>query len=201
MGRAIVRNMQEEQRDYANAKKQREVFYGKPVQKEKDLPFTWPTHVRYLGKTHAQIYYSDKMLNGGEWELYKHIAEGEQFLFVNDENTSFVNDATEPVEIRETGRRMAPPVRTDDGPAVFFARTYEIAGEMPTFISDLAQNKGVQWRGADGRYYEARIAKSTIASAKHPDTGETFLVVYSPEGVHFLITGKKLNITKDGIVG
>jgi len=42
---------------------------------------------------------------------------------------------------------------------------------------------------------------SVTAAALHPITGEAMLLVYSDEGVHFMVTGVKLGITKDGIVG
>ena len=180
----------------------REVFYGKRVKEEIDLPFTWPRFVRYLGRTNAEVYHSDKMLNGGKWELYKHIAEGKQFLFVNADRhtTNFLNDHGEEVELREAGRRLSPP-EGGKAPVSFSTRSYEITGPMPQHISVLADNKGVQWIASDGKFFEVRMPHSVTAAALHPITGEAMLLVYSDEGVHFMVTGVKLGITKDGIVG
>lgn len=185
---------------YDDAKRMREVFYGKPVRNERELPFTWPRFVAFLGKTNAAIYHSDKMLNGGRWELYKHVAEGPQFLFVNPQITRIVNDHGEQVELRECGRRLRAP-EGNDAPTAFYMRSYELGGSMPQHISDLAANKGVQWVAPNGRFFEMRIPRSTTAAARHPITHEAMLLVYSDEGVHFLITGPKLDITRDGIVG
>lgn len=185
---------------YDDAKRKREVFHGKQVQKEIPLEIQWPRFVHYLGKTNAEIYYSNKMLNGGKWELYKHIVEGPQFLFVNAEATRLLNDYSAEVEFREAGRKLRGP-EGGKVPTAFYTRSYEITGPMPQHLSQLAANKGVQWVAPNGRFFEARIPNSMTAAAVHPKTGEAILLVYSNEGVHFLITGPKLDITKDGIVG
>lgn len=190
---------------YDSAKQTREIFQGKPSKKEKQHPFGWPRFVRYLGRTNAENYFSNKMLSGGKWEFYKHIAEGPQYLFLNDESTSLINDRSAVVEVREAGRRSRPAsdkVEVVDGvPAAFYAKSYEITGDMPGHLADLAPCKGIQWVDPSGRYFEARIPNSTLAACKHPDSKETILVVYSKEGIHFMITGPKLNVTEDGIVG
>jgi hypothetical protein len=121
------------------------------------------------------------MLNGGKWEDYKHVAEAGQDLFVNPENTVIYD---------KDGSRV-----------VFDGDTYEIDGPMPKYISELAQNRGLQAVLHDGNYYEIRLPKTKWGSGVHPKTGETFLVLYSPEGIHFLVTGSELDITKHGIVG
>lgn len=188
---------------YGRAKRQREVFYGKPVKEQKELAFEWPRFVKYLGKTNAQIYYSNKMLNGGEWELYKHIAEGPQDLFINDDITTLLNDAGQPVQIVDVGmsenkRRKTPGSST---PSALYAVTYQIAGPLPKIVSDLAESKGLQWQSQDGRFWEVRIPRTTWAAAIHPKTRECMLIMYSAEGIHFIVTGSKLDIKKDGIVG
>jgi hypothetical protein len=186
---------------YDSAKQTREIFQGKPVRKVDRKPFSWPHFVRYLGRTNAENYFSDKMLSGGKWEFYKHIAEGPQYLFINDEITSMVNDEGDHIVVREASRGMRPNRRSSSIPREFQARSFEITGTMPAHLADLAPSKGVQWVAPNRRYYEARIPHSMLAAAKHPHTGETILVVYSREGMHFLITGPELDVTKDGIVG
>jgi hypothetical protein len=198
---------------YDSAKSTREIFQGKPVKNERRQPFGWPRFVRYLGRTNAENYFSDKMLSGGKWEFYKHIAEGPQYLFINDAITSLVNDRSDVVQIRESSRKSRAAVEVVDGlPATFFAKSYEITGSMPEHLADLAPCKGIQWVDPSGKYFEARIPNSTLAAAKFPRQKpwpqapilrrpEVVLVVYSNEGMHFLITGPKLNVTEDGIVG
>jgi hypothetical protein len=251
---------------YNSAKRMREVFYGKAQRGEKTLPFMWPRFVRYLGPTNAEIYFSDKTLAKGKWDLFKHIVEGPQFLFSNPAVTKLVNDYGEEVEIKEAGRRLrvegqggrvsarVSPVSEPRFvskeqehfiPTAFSARSYEITGPMPNHIADLADNKGVQWVARAGRlgqvvFFESRIPNSKLAGARMPlppsleakyddlceaiedakahgkrseerdlesdirameKRMQVILLVYSREGVHFMITGERLNVTKDGIVG
>ena len=186
---------------YDSAKKTRETFYGHKVRKFREHNFGWPRFVRYLGRTNAENYYSNKALGDGKWEFYKHIAEGPQFLFINDDITKLVNDSGETIEIRERRRTNRPNLKSRGLPTSFYASTYEITGEMPAHLADLASHKGTQWVDPSGRYFEARIPHSTLAAAKHPQTGETILVVYSDEGMHLLVTGPKLDVTADGITG
>ena len=185
------------------AKKIRERFYGKPSRNETELAISWPRFVRYLGITNAEQYMSDKKLAHWKMELFKHIAEDEQYLFVNDEITTLLNDDGKPVEFRETGRKMKAP-KSDKSPSVFYTSSYEISGLMPKHFAILAEDKGVQWVTPDGRYWEARIPGLTLAAAPVAGDrgrgGKAFLFGYSDEGVHYIITGKKLNVTEDGIV-
>jgi len=189
---------------YRNAKRQREVFYGKPVKEEKQLAIEWPRFVKYLGKTNAQIYYSNKSLNGGHWELYKHIAEGPQDLFICDDITTILNDRGEQVQFVDVGAREnkgRTARQNARNPAIFYATTYELAGPLPKYVSDLAESKGLQWQSKDGSFWEVRIPRTTWASAVHPKTREVMLIMYSAEGIHFIVTGSRLDIKKDGIVG
>lgn len=188
---------------YGRARKVREDFYGREIEKEIELSITWPRFVRYVGVTNAEQYLSDKKLANWKLELFKHIAEDEQYLFINDAITTLVNDRGQPVEFREAGRRMDGPEggRT---PGVFYARSYEVRGKLPKHVAILAQDKGVQWVTADGKFWELRIPNCTLAAAPIPDSypggPKVFLFSYSPEGVHYIITGTKLNVTEDGIV-
>jgi hypothetical protein len=186
---------------FESAKRQREVFYGKPARNPHELSFEWPRFWMHLGQTNAEIYFSNKMLNGGKWELYKHVAEAPQNLFVNAAITQLVNDRAQAVVFREGNGRARSVRHAAGAPVEFSGRSYELTGPMPKFVSDLAEFKGVQVLATDGRYYEMRLPKATWASGKRPDTGETFLLVYSDEGVHFLVTGSEIDIKKDGIVG
>jgi hypothetical protein len=164
----------------------------------------------------AAIYWSNKSLNGGKWEIYKHIAEAGQDLFINPDTTTlfdrhgrelaFVIDDARPnlskaqetkfVDdlLKETGRkeRVSP---------IFGCALYEVTEAMPLYVTTLAEDRGIQAVLQDGSYYEVRLPKAMWGSGIHPDNGETFLVLYSQEGIHFLVTGKELDITGDGIVG
>lgn len=182
----------------------RKRFYGRVAHEQRDLPITWPRFVRYVGVTNAEQYMSDKKLADWKPELFKHIAEDPQYLFINDQITTLLNDKGHPVEFRETGRRMLPP-EGGKNPSVFYTKGYEIAGPMPQHVAVLAEDRGVQWVSSDGRYWEMRLPDCTLAAAEVPAISRrgkrsVVLLGYSSEGVHYIITGTKLGVTEDGIV-
>ena len=188
---------------FDEAKRIREDFYGRAIKDEIALDVQWPRYLRYVGVTNSEQYLSDKKLAKWKLELFKHIAEDEQYLLINDAITTLLNDQGQPVEFRETGSRMRSP-EGGRAPRVFYARSYEISGPMPRHVSVLAQDKGVQWVTSDGTYWEARIPNCTLAAAPVAHQAGTkakvLLFSYSPEGVHYIIVGTKLNVTEDGIV-
>lgn len=181
---------------YDAAIKQRKIFHGSVAGKRTRLDAPWPDELVHIGKCVASIYWSNKSLNGGKWEIYKHIAEGGQDLFINPGTTTLIDRAGKEIEFR-----------CDDVPAsgrdgiVFGCEVYEIDSRLPRYITALAEDRGIQAVLHDGSYYEIRLPKAVWGSGIHPDTGETFLVLYSKEGIHFLVTGDELDITSDGIVG
>ncbi|MFA4971449.1 MAG: hypothetical protein WC683_02465 [bacterium] len=166
---------------YERAKQMRKVFQGEKPKKRVEMPFTWPSYFVYVGRALSELYFSDKKLNGGKWEIYKHVAEAGQDLYVNPKITTLIKD---------DGRKMQ-----------YRGDRFCLEGAMPKDIAVLAENRGVQVVTKSGEYYEIRMPHSTTAAAVHPETGETFLLVYSKEGVHFIITGDELTIGKDGIAG
>jgi len=86
---------------------------------------------------------------------------------------------------------------------------------MPKHFTILAPLLGVQLRlfrkGQDGKVYlppsdeslyEVRINRAMLGGARHPETKEVFLFVYTKaDGVHMMMTGEQLGVTEDGIVG
>lgn len=187
---------------FDHAKQMREIFYGSRSKKIKNHNFGWPRFFRYLGITNAENYFSDKKLAKGNWEPFKHIAEGPQYLFVNDENTRMINDNGQPIALRESKRKRGSD-RFSKVPNEFFVKTFEVNPKfaMPKQLADLAPCLGIQWKDPSGKFLEVRIPNSFLAGARHPITEEVILVVYTDEGIHFIITGDELDITEDGIVG
>jgi len=125
-------------------------------------------------------------------------------LFINDQITTLLNDKGQPVRFLDAAEREKKTHRIkgeDRKPSVFYASTYELKGPLPKFVADLADSKGLQWRSRDGEFWEVRIPRTTWASAVHPKTHEVMLIMCSTEGIHFIITGSRLDIKKDGIVG
>lgn len=194
---------------YGRAIRQRKVFHGSVAKNRIDLSSSWPKELVHIGKCVAEIYWSNKALGGGKWEVYKHIAEAGQDLFINPENTTLIDRNGLEVRFVCKAGKLAMPWREKEllaaanpgAKLVFGCQRYEIHTSMPKFISVLAEDRGVQAVLHDGSYYEIRLAKATWGSGIHPETGETFLVLYTKEGVHFLVTGVELDITEDGIVG
>ena len=179
---------------YEAAIKQRKVFHGSVAGKRTQLSSPWPEELVHIGKCVGSIYWSNKSLNGGKWETYKHIAEAGQDLFLNPETT---------VLLDRNGQEVVFCGDEDEqsGSAVAGCDVYKVTSKMPRHITALAEDRGIQAVLHDGSYYEIRLPKAMWGSGVHPDTGETFLVLYSKEGIHFLVTGEELDITADGIVG
>ena len=180
-------------RTEVDAKALRETFMDRPASRKTKLKWSWPKQMIEAGSCEAVMYTSDKWRDEGDYQDYKHVAEGPQTIYVKK---GFLAD--------HTGKEIVLC-----GPVV------EVVTDMPDTIAMLAPILGVQCRlydeGDDGEaylpsgnknLYQVDIKGAKLGAAKHPDTGETFLVVYTEnEGVLCMITGTKLDVLKDGIVG
>jgi hypothetical protein len=189
-------------KSYEDALAQRRTFYGSVKGKRTNLKAQWPEEIVHIGRCVAQIYNSNKALSKGKYEIYKHVAEAGQDLFINPQNTKLFDRSGKRLVFiceHEMGSLQRPS--NNKSTYVLGCRMYDIESEMPKYVSELAEDKGMQAVLHDGEYYEIRIPKATWASCKHPQTGETFLILYSKEGIHFIVTGSELDITEHGIVG
>ena len=188
---------------FDQARRIRETFYGGAMQNAVPLPVRWPRYLRYVGRTNAEQYLSDKKLADWKKQLFKHIAEDVQYLLINDSLMTLLNDRGQQVEFRDTGRRMRSP-DDDRVPGVFYCSTWELRGPMPKHISVLAEDKGVQWVTSNGRFWEARLPGCMLAAAPLEDGTSSkprvILLSYDREGVQYVISGRKLSVTPDGIV-
>lgn len=176
------------------AKSTFKTFYDRPSERELPLRFGWPKTLQEVGVGQAEMYSSNKwMKKREEFDDYKHVAEGTRTVYV------------EPGFLRMDGHpsRMIPVV----GPMCSFEEP------MPKHFARLGPLLGVQLRlykkddgelyvpDGDENLFEVQIARAMLGAAEHPETKETFLFVYTPEGVHMILTGDKLSIEKDGIAG
>lgn len=183
MSRRYVVNVRD---TFDSAKKLRENFMDRPMERTHPVEWQWPDVLQEVGLVHAVMYTSDKWKKKGAFEDYKHRREGEQYLLVQP---GFLVDYHTSDELKVSG----PDV--------------ELNGPMPDTFAVLAPILGVQVElyGRDGRpseeYHQVQIARATLGAAVHPSTGETFLLVYSPSALHAIIVGDKLDVTSDGIVG
>jgi len=166
-----------------------ETFMDRGHERHTEMPFNWPTQLQEVGIGLAQMYRSNKWKRKRtDWEDYKHVAEGEQVVMVEP---GFIRD--------QAGKR----VKTH-GPMV------KLQSPMPSHFAQLAPFLGIQLQlyGTDGKVhgdediYQVDVAHAYWGGARFPDNDEAFLFVFTKrEGVHMLVTGAKLDIEKDGIVG
>lgn len=171
--------------DMDAAKQLRERFYDREVERTIPITWKWPRALLYVGQNEAVQYTSDKWKKKGDFQDYKHVAEGPQQLYVK------------PGFLMEYGSRSKLAIPSE--------RT-EIPADMPEAIAELAPILGIQFQalGRDlklsGLYYNVCVARAYIGAAQMPG-GETFLIVYTRSDLCAIITGDVLGVEKDGIVG
>jgi hypothetical protein len=177
--------------DYESAKRIREAFVDRKVEKETKIHWKWPKKLYCVGQSEAVQYTSDKWKKRGDYQDYKHVAEGPQKLYVKD---GFLRDYST--------RKHLP----------FPCEEVELPKRMPTAIAVLAPILGLQYQPyaecdddeelvLSGQYYGVDIARAYVGAAVHPDSGDTFLIVYTKTELCAIITGDILGVEKDGIVG
>lgn len=174
----------------SQARRMFENFHAKDSKRKFKFDFGWPKELQEVGRAKAQMYRSNKwQFDPKNTEDYKHIAEASQQCFVV------------PGFLQEFGSKKPLEVH---GP------TYDVEEPMPEHITILAPLIGIQVHLFDEdlklrkgeRLYEIVVQGGMLGGANDPKTGEPFLVVYTRRGgVHMLITGKELDVEKDGIVG
>lgn len=157
-------------------------FHDKKHRKHTELPFTWPEKIQEVGEGRSVMYRSNKWkLDPEEYEDYKHLAESPNMVYAEP---GFLREWSDP------RRRIGV-----SGPMV------NLQSPMPRHVAVLASLLGVQVKiGSD--YYEVTVPHGMLAGGEHPKTNEKFLVIYTKNGgVHMIITGKELDVERDGIVG
>lgn len=176
-----------------SAKKIREDFYAKPVGKEKNFHWTWPTELVEVGECLATIYRSDKWKKKGEYEDYKHKSESEQRLYVVP--------GTPLAELKTTGMKLVGP--TETVPSRFLPDTVAELAHFMGFQVRLYEKEGTRFYLPEG---DEGLFEFTINHAKlgagRCENGKVFLVVYHEKrGPYCFVFGEELNVEKDGIVG
>lgn len=193
-GRRYVANRGDLVDAKGQAERIREAFVDRPVEKVEEMSWSWPKQLRLVGSCLAVMYTSDKwQKKRGDMIDYKHIAEGPQNFYVaHDFLRDFDSDPSGSAKLQVGGPMI------------------EMQGTMPDAFAVLAPALGVQAQlnGPDGmepnpgeNLYQIDLDGVTLGAAKHPETGETFLILYDDKRVLALITGRILDVEKDGIVG
>lgn len=162
---------------YEDARQMRETFHASPVRRTEAFGFSWPSQVTEIGIARAEIYHSDKWKTVDD---YKHVAEAPQYVFLCP--GTVIED--------EDGQRVK-----------FEGERVDVEGPMPKHFAILAKCLGFMMTLHNGEHLEIRIPRAHWGGARHPETGEAFLFLYSDAGVHFIVTGDELDVTEDGIVG
>lgn len=163
----------------------RETFHQSPSKKKLNLSFSWPLEMRRIGTSESIMYLSDKW-GIVEGEKYKHVSESDCDVYISPS-----------VQIRD-----------EDGELLDLGEDWEdLDGKMPRHIAVLGKSLGIQVRlecpdsSANGLKKQLDFASATWGAAKSPETGETFLVLFSPREVLLIVTGDELDIERDGVVG
>jgi hypothetical protein len=155
----------------------RETFHDSPVKKRVQLAFGWPKSFTWVGRGWGVIYWSDKWKTT---DTYKHKREGEWDVYFAD---TLEVDGSYPK-----------------------GGEFRLAGAMPKHVAYIGKFIGLQLQTLKTHKHYSKPAHLEMkgahwAAAKIPSTGETVLIAYDAEGIQILITGKSLDVEKDGIVG
>jgi len=177
------------------AKKTFETFYDRPSRRELPLEFGWPKRLQEVGVGRAEMYSSNKwMKNLSEFDDYKHVAEGTRTIYAEPGFLRVGEHPSRPMPV------VGPMAEFEEPMPKHFARLGPLLG-VQIRLYDRDDKGEIYVPGGDERVYEIQIARAMLGAAKHPATSETFLFVYTPDGVHMILTGDKLSIEKDGIAG
>lgn len=190
MGRRLIINRSD--LDFERAKKIRETFADRPMEQKVSIHWSWPQKLYGVGQSEAVQYTSDKWKKRGDYQDYKHVAEGAQQLFVKK---NFLREYS-------SNRLLDLP-----------SEEVTLPRRMPTAIAELAPILGFQFQPyaepegdedalrLSGKFYGVDIARAYIGAAVHPENNSTFLIVYTRQELCAIITGDILGVEKDGIVG
>ena len=173
------------------AKKTFQTFYDRPSAREIPLSFGWPKKLQEVGVGKAEMYTSTKW---DKHDDYKHVAEGTRTVYVEPGFLRMDSHPSRPMPV------FGPMCEFEEPMPKHFARLGPLLG-LQMRLYDRDEKGEIFVPKKDQRIYEVQIARAVLGAAKHPKTGETFLFVYTPEGVHVILTGSRLSIEKDGIAG
>jgi hypothetical protein len=193
----------------AIAKSMRETFVNRPVERRDTVNFGWPAHMQNIGDSLAVAYASDKWQQRDssgrrEVELYKHLAESRNRALAAPD---VLYDRYEPSSRWPV---IGPTVSLADCPMPkHFAALglfEEINLKLHTGGTDASPKFG---RSKDAGVVHCQVRNGYLGGSKilwsrldPRRDDEPFIFVYTKDaGVMFLVTGNRLDIEKDGIVG
>jgi hypothetical protein len=154
----------------------REDFYDAPHTRKKKVSWKWPKKLYPLGSCEAILYTSNKWQKDGSFVDYKHVSEAPQKLFISPRLL------IEGDSLRKSSSKPLMPKSFPDGFAV------------------LAKCIAIQAK-CGKEFFELKFPKNSMLGAGKFKNGKTFCFIYNSDGVLALVTGKELEVLKDGIVG
>ncbi len=179
------------------ARNLRETFVDRPATREQAVPWRWPTMMQEIGICKAVMYASDKwQARRGAKEDYKHVSEAPQWVLCRPGFLVHYDDPDEKIDVCGPNITLGPMPDS-------FAVLADILGVQLRLYEPKGRNRD-QWalpRDTFNGYYQVNISRAKLGAGKFPDTGDTFLIVYSSAGVDLLIVGSHLSVEKDGITG
>lgn len=192
------------------ARNMRERFAARDVEYEEQVAFSWPSSLQNVGDSLAVAYGSDKWQDRGitgrrKIELYKHLAESRNSVYVRRGllySYPYVNDG---------GRKVWPTI----GPMVSFAGMpmpahYAIIGsfeEANLRLYTHGTSRDPQFGRGDEGVVAVTLSRAKLGASKimwssvGSRRDQPFLFVYDSSGVQMIVTGDKLDVERDGIVG
>jgi hypothetical protein len=188
-----------------HARAMRETFQDDDSRVAYSMDHTWPTRYYEIGQGRSVAYTSNKWKDDDDFEDYKHVAESPNQTFVTDK---FLRAARRRrSDLRPNGGEYPecypevefPPTVAELAPFIFFeARPIEsYSGSKRIVLAEEAIQVGIPGCILYGCY-----AKPPGSSWSRKSSLIPFLaVIHKTDGVMAIITGKRLDVKKDGIVG
>ena len=180
----------------------REVFTAKPLKKDRQYSFSWPSIWQHVGDCLAVAYASDKWKKDGDFELYKHLAESHNRALVLPNFLVMHNDPRRPIGT------IGPMVSLAGTPMPKHFALLGYFEEADLRLHSAGTDEHPEFgEGNDGvvqvRVKHAYVGASKILWSKDGERkDQPFLTVFTESGGPLiLIVGDELDVEKDGIVG
>lgn len=194
-----------------HARKMREVFQDDDSHVEYKINANWPTKLYELGQGRSVAYTSNKWKeNPKDFEDYKHVAESPNVTYVTDE---FLDHARDRTDLRPNGSNDEypmvrpgyefPPTISELAPFIFFeVRPIESWSEGDRGERKIKLAKDAIQVGIPGCVVYGCYSKRPGGSwGRKADLKPFLAIIHKTHGVMAIVTGRSLDVKKDGIVG
>jgi hypothetical protein len=178
-----------------DAERMYRTFAARDPTRETQMTWSWPVQMQEVGVGQAEMYTSNKwQKNLSHFEDYKHVAESPRITYCRP---GFLRDYDNPRKRLEV---VGPMVRFESPMPKHFTILAPLLGVQLQLYAGMKKEEPFLEKGE--HIYEVRMDRGMLGGAVHPKTHEPFLFVYTERsGIHMVITGNRLKIKRDGIVG